>query len=138
MRRTLFVLTPLFVMALFLSSCKDSTTDPGTSSDKTAILTAKPWRTTLFTLNGSDAAELHVTISTFKADGTVSGPLANGKMQSGTWKFSDDKKMLLITGYTPHSNWVIDELTSTSLKVHDDDAEAGSYALKAVWHAVPN
>lgn len=79
-----------------------------------------------------------MTTSTFKADGTVSGPLANGKMQSGTWRFSDDRKMLLITGYTPHTNWVIDELTSTSLKVHDDGAEAGSYALKAVWHAVPN
>lgn len=138
MRRNLLLLMPALAVSLILSSCKDSTTDPGTSSDKAAILTAKPRRTTLFTLNGSNAAELHVTTSTFKADGTVSGPLVNGTVQSGTWKFSDDKKMLVITGYTPHSNWVIDELTSTSLKVHDDDAEAGSYALKAVWHAVPN
>ncbi len=131
------VLLLLLVPALLtLGACKDDSPS-GPGSDKKSILTAKPWKTTLFTIEGADARSLHWETTTFKADGTVTGVQADGDTDSGTWEFNTDETQLIVKDLGPGYNWTILELTGSSLKVKDDNEESGAYALKLVWHAIP-
>ncbi len=118
MRNTLFFVG---IMALIISSCEKENTS-----------VANPvglWKVTKFTDDGKDeTADFTNYTFDFQTDGKLIAKIGNSTY-TGVWNdnLSDEKMELKIQGTqnldTVNDDWLIVELTTTSLKLKDDDSE---------------
>jgi hypothetical protein len=119
MRNTLFFVA---IMAFMMSSCE---------KDNVATNPVGVWKISKFMDDGKDeTADFTNYTFDFQADGKLIAKIGN-KTYTGVWNdnLSDEKMELKIQGTqnldTINDDWLIVEITTTTLKLKDDDSEGG-------------
>ncbi len=124
-------LLPILALAIVsISACEDTPTNPG---DNRSLLTARPWKTTSYTVDGADLTSLAQVRTVFKTDGTYTATNPDGSTESGTWAFNVDETSIAMTEGATTTDWSIMTLTSTSMRLRA--ALAGSVAD---WQGIPD
>ncbi len=108
------------IIVLMLSSCE---------KENTAINPVGVWKITKFTDDGKDeTADFKNYTFDFQTDGKLIAKIGNSTYM-GVWNdnLSDEKMELKIQGTqnldTINDDWLIVEMTATTLKLKDDDSE---------------
>lgn len=140
-------------LTLLFACHKDNEPQPATT---TQLLVGKKWQlqTSIITAPNQSAIDLYALTASYTKDdfeqfdlpnvftydeGPTKYSAASPQTQKGTWTLSTDNTQITIVYSSRATNYVIDELTSTSLKAHINQVQSNgaTSVLTNTFVAIP-